>query len=77
MIALSDGQIDMIMESVEPLTGAKSQEFLQRVAAALQGHAQITDDDVSAAVRLALRAIIHNSAVWKDWHRNSLIANEA
>ncbi len=75
MIGLSDNQLEIIMRTAEPLAEEKCQEFLERVAAAvaavLQVRGQINDDDVSAAVQLALRAIIHNSAVWKEWNRNS------
>jgi len=73
MIGLSDNQLEIIMSTAEPLADETCQEFLGRVAAALQVRGQINDDDVSAAVRLALRGVIHNSAVWKNWrYRNSL-----
>jgi hypothetical protein len=47
------------------------------VAAVLQERGQISDDDVSAAVQLALRGLIHNSAVWKEWSRNSFPPDSA
>jgi hypothetical protein len=72
MIGLSEDQLEIIMSTAEPLAEETSQEFLERVAALLQVHGQINDDDVTAAVHLALRALIHNSAVWKEWNRNSL-----
>jgi hypothetical protein len=72
MIGLSDSQLEIIMSTAEPMAEEKCQEFLKRVAAVLQARGQINDDDVSAAVQLALRALIHNSAVWKEWNRNSL-----
>lgn len=72
MIGLSDSQLEIIMRTAEPLAEKKCQEFLERVAAVLQVHGQINDDDVSAAVKVALRDLIHNSAVWKEWSRNSL-----
>jgi hypothetical protein len=72
MIGLSDSQLEIIMSTAEPMAEEKCQEFLKRVAAVLQVRGQINDDDVSAAVQLALRALIHNSAVWKEWNRNSL-----
>jgi hypothetical protein len=72
MIGLSDNQLEIIMRAAEPLAEEKCQEFLERVAAVLQVHGQINDDDVSAAVKVALRGLVHNSAVWKEWSRNSL-----
>jgi hypothetical protein len=73
MIRLSDSQLEIIMSTAELLAEETCQEFLERMAAVLQEqHGQINDDDVSAAVKLALRGLIHNSAVWKDWSRNSL-----
>ncbi len=72
MIRLSDSQLEIIMSTAELLAEETCQEFLERVAAVLQVHGQINDDDVSAAVKLALRGLIHNSAVWKEWSRNSL-----
>jgi len=76
MIELSDRQIEMIRENVEALAEEKRHAFLVRVAAVLQGRRQINDDNVSAAVRLALRDLIHNSAVWKEWRRSSLASHE-
>ena len=76
MIGLSDSQLEIIMSTAEPLAEGKCQEFLERVAeavgAVVQVRGQINDDDVSIAVRLALRALITNSEVWKEWKRNSL-----
>jgi hypothetical protein len=72
MIGLSEGQLEIIVCAAEPLAEERCQEFLERVAALLQVRGQINDDDVAAAVHLALRALIHNSAVWKEWNRNSL-----
>jgi hypothetical protein len=72
VIELSDSQLEVIMENAEALAEDKCQAFLARVAAVLQERDQIIDDDVSAAVQLALRDLIHNSAVWKDWRRTSL-----
>jgi hypothetical protein len=71
MIGLSDTQLEIILSTAEPLSEEKCQEFLERVAAVLQGRGQINDDDVSVAVQLALRGLIHNSEVWKEWVRNS------
>jgi hypothetical protein len=72
MIGLSDNQLEIIMSEAEPLADETCQEFLERtaaaVAAALQVRGQINDDDVSAAVRLALRGLIENSAAWKNWN---------
>jgi hypothetical protein len=76
MIELSDNQLEMIMQNAEALADDKCQEFLERVAAVLQERGEITDDEVSAAVQLALRDLIHNSAVWKEWRRNSLASHE-
>jgi hypothetical protein len=42
------------------------------VTAVLNVRGQITDDDVSAAVQLALRGLINNSAVWKNRNPTSL-----
>jgi len=76
MIGLSDSQLGIIMSAAEPLVDEKCQEFLERVAEAvasvLQVRGQINDEDVSVAVQLGLRALLHNSAVWKDLNRNSL-----
>jgi hypothetical protein len=77
MIGLSDSQLEIIMDMAEPLAEEKCQEFLERVAAVLQVRGQINDDDVSAAVQLALRGLIHNSAVWKEWSRNSFPPDSA
>ena len=76
MIGLSDSQLEMVMENAEALAEDKCQAFLERVAAILQERGQITDDEVSGAVHLALRDLIHNSAVWKDWRRNALASHE-
>ena len=67
MIGLSDSQIEIILKMAEPLAEDKCQDFLERVAACLQACGQISDDDVSVAVKEALRALIHSSAVWKEW----------
>jgi hypothetical protein len=76
MIGLSDNQLKIITRTAEPLAEEKCQEFLERVAAAvtavLEMRGQLSDDDVSAAVQLALRGLIYNSAEWKNWNRNSL-----
>ena len=76
MIGLSDSQLEIVMRTAEPLAEESCQEFLERVAAAvaavLNVRGQINDDDVSAAVQLALRGLINNSAVWKNWNPNSL-----
>ena len=73
MIGLSDSQLEIIMSTAEPLAEGKCQEFLERVAeavgAVVQVRGQINDDDVSIAVQLALRALITNSEVWKEWKR--------
>jgi hypothetical protein len=75
MIGLSDNQLEIVMSAAEPMADETCQEFLERIAAAvttvLQERGQINDDDVSAAVQLALRDLIHNSAAWKNWNRNS------
>ena len=76
MIGLSDSQLEIVMRTAEPLAEESCQEFLERVAAAvaavLNVRGQITNDDVSAAVQLALRGLINNSAVWKNRNSNSL-----
>jgi hypothetical protein len=76
MIGLSDSQLEIVMRTAEPLAEESCQEFLERVAAALAAvvnvRGQITDDDVSAAVQLALRGLINNSAVWKNRNPTSL-----
>ncbi len=68
MIGLSDGQLEIVMRTAEPLAEESCQEFLERVAAAVAAvvnvRGQITDDDVSAAVQLALRGLINNSGGW-------------
>ena len=62
MIGLSDSQLEIIIPTAEPLAEKKCQEFLERVAeavaAVLQVRGQINDDDVSIAVKLALRDLI-------------------
>jgi hypothetical protein len=72
MIGLSDNQLEVIMRVAAPLSEEKCQEFFERVAAVLQVRGQINDDDVAAAVQLALGALIRNSAAWKNWNRNWL-----
>jgi hypothetical protein len=72
MIGLSNSRLEIIISTAEPLAEEKCQEFLERGAALLQVRGQINDHDVSAAVKLALCGLIHNSAVWKDWSQNSL-----
>jgi hypothetical protein len=72
MIGLSDNQIEVIMRVAQPMSEEKCQEFLEKVAAVLQVRGQINDDDVAAAVQLALGALIYNSAAWKNWKRNRL-----
>lgn len=64
------------METAEAPAEEKCQAFLRRVAAVLHERDQISDDDVSAAVQLALRDLIHDSPVWKEWRRNSLASHE-
>jgi hypothetical protein len=75
MIGLSDNQLEIVMSTAEPLADETCQEFLERAAAAvaaiLQVRGQINDEEVSAAVRLALRGLIENSAVWKNWNATS------
>jgi hypothetical protein len=70
MIGLSDNQLEIVMSTAEPMGDETCQEFLERMAAAvaavLQVRGQINDDDVSAAVRVALRGVIHNSVAWKN-----------
>ncbi len=67
MISLSDHQLEVIMRAAAALSEQDCQEFLERVALAvavdLQMHGQIKDGDVALAVQLALRGLIHNSAV--------------
>jgi hypothetical protein len=72
MIGLSDSQLEVVMENAEALAEDKCQAFLATVAAVLQKRDQINDDDVCAAVQLALRDLIHDSPVWKEWRRHSL-----
>ena len=73
MIGLSDSQLEIIMSTAEPMAEDKCKEFLasvaEAVAPALQVRGQITDDDVSIAVQLALRALISNSTVWNEVKR--------
>ena len=78
MIGLSDRQLEIITCEAETMAERTCQDFLDRVAAILQQvHSQIDDDDVSVAVRQALRELIHNSDVWKDWKQNSLPMRES
>jgi len=67
MIGLSDSQLEIILDTAEPLPEDKCQDFLERVAAVLQTRGQINDDDVAAAVKQALRALIYSTAAWKEW----------
>lgn len=80
MIGLSDNQLEVIMRVAAPLSEAKCQEFLERVAAAvavvLEMRGQINDDDVAVAVQLALRSLTHNSAASQDSNRNRLPTRE-
>ena len=71
-ISLNDSQLEIVIRAAELLAEEKCQEFLENVAAVLRVHGEINDDDVSAAVKVALRGLLHNSAVWKEWSRNSL-----
>ena len=78
MIGLSDRQLEIITCEAETMAERTCQDFLDRVAAILQqAHNQIDDDDVSFAVRHALRELIHNSDVWKDWKQNALPMRES
>lgn len=76
MIGLSENQLETIMRVAAPLSEGKCQEFLERVAGAvavvLEMRGQINDEDVAVAVQLALRSLIHNSAVSQNWNRNWL-----
>ena len=72
MVGLSDSQLEIVIGMAESMSEEKCQEFLERVAALLQARNQIDDDDVSVAAKEALRALIHNSAEWKEWTRSSL-----
>jgi len=72
MTGLSDNQLEMIMSAAEPMAEEKCHEFLKRVAEVLEGRGQISDNDVSIAVQQALRGLISNSAVWKNWNLHSL-----
>src|SRR5690349_19780934 len=72
MISLSDSQLEIIICEAESMAEKSCGDFLERVATILQVRGQIDDADVSMAVRQALRELIHNSDVWKDWKRNTL-----
>ena len=76
MIGLSDNQLEVIMRVAAPLSEGKSQEFLERVAAAvavaLEMRGQINDGDIAIAVQLALRSLNHNSAASQNWNRDRL-----
>jgi hypothetical protein len=67
MVGLSDSQLEIILDTAEPLPEDKCRDFLERVAAVLQTRGQINDDDVAAAVKQALRALIYSTAAWKEW----------
>jgi hypothetical protein len=69
MIGLSDSQLEIILGMAEPMPDDRCQEFLERVAVGLRGRIQISDNDVSVAVRQALRVLVHNSDAWKEWWR--------
>jgi hypothetical protein len=81
MIGLSDSQLEIIISEAESMADDSCQDFLERVAAILHGRGQqvrgkIDNDDVSMAVRQALRELIHSSDVWKNWKRNSFREDE-
>jgi hypothetical protein len=71
MISLSDSQLEIILGAVEPMPDDRSQEFLEKLAADLRGRIQISDNDVSVAVRQALRLLVHKSDAWKEWWRQN------
>jgi hypothetical protein len=62
MLALSDGQLAVVMTAARGLPVEKRSVFLERVAARLQLLGSFTDRDFDNAVRLALRGLIQESA---------------
>jgi hypothetical protein len=62
MLALSDGQLTIVMTAARGLPVEKRSVFLERVAARLQLLGSFTDRDFDDAVRLALRGLIQESA---------------
>jgi hypothetical protein len=62
MLALSDGQLAIVVIAARGLPVEKRSVFLERVAARLQLRGSFTDLDFDDAVRLALRGLIQESA---------------
>jgi hypothetical protein len=61
--ALKGQQLQTVIAAAEKLPPEKRTVFLQRVAGRLQLRGfHFTDDDLDAAVRLALQGLIQNSA---------------
>ena len=63
MFALSDNQLKAVMIAAGPLSPEKRSVFLERIAARLQLlGGRFSDADLDAAVGLALRGLIQDSA---------------
>ena len=62
MLALSDGQLAIVVIAARGLPVEKRSVLLERVAARLQLRGSFTDLDFDDAVRLALRGLIQKSA---------------
>jgi hypothetical protein len=59
MLALTDSQLQIVMDAAQPLPVDKRETFLWRVSARLQlQRRQFDDDDVATAVRAALVGLV-------------------
>jgi hypothetical protein len=61
-VALSDGQLRMVMVAARPLEPEKRSLLLERIAARLDLNGAFTDNDVEAAIRSGLVGLIHEPA---------------
>ena len=62
MLALTDAQLAVVMTAARGLPVEKRGLFLERVAARMRLGDRFTDDDLSAAVHVALRGLIQEFA---------------
>ena len=63
MLALTDAQLEIVMVAAGGLPAEKRSVFLERVAARLRLHGpRFTDQDLGAAVQVALTGLIQSAA---------------
>jgi hypothetical protein len=63
-LALSDTQLDLVMQATAPLDPSKRVVAMERVAAQLRIHGgrYVSDADVELATRAALKGLVQGSA---------------